>query len=632
MVNSTLTDAIQNVLGETPRRILVTGGTGFIGSRVALAFSQSGHTVTTTGRNRYLAPPGIGFRRADLRDAEQAIELCRGQDVVIHAAAEASIGKTYRQLEPINVIGTENVIQGCLQHNVQRLVHISSTAVLFEARDDLNIDDARNLPARFFNGYAESKAVAEQRVIEACRQRLNGFIIRARAVYGPGDNSLVPRILKAHDRGSLKQIGSGENLTDLTHIDNLIYAVALAIVKGTTGGICTITGGEPVKIWDVVRQILSAHGRSHRLKRVPYRLAYTIASINEWYCRWFAKQEPTLTRYSVGLLGRSQTFSPVAAEHHLGYQPLVDQQQSIQETLVSFSAKVETNAKQWVKLRLFSTGYTTNREMAAEAEGAWGKKIRFHAMIALIEHPEHGVTLFDTGYTQRFFDATKNWPYSIYAKITPALTPEQHSAVAILQRLGIHQTDVQRIIISHFHADHTGGLLDFPDADLISTREAFDSVGRSDGYHTGFRAVRSAFLPQLMPRRDSQRWCLLDQFHDPGIGPFVRTHDLFHDGSVRLIKMPGHADGQMGALVQVAENRRVLLVADATLTRKTIEQDLPLTRPIKWLAADARAAETTRKQLVSFHRQFPDVEIIPTHCPAVACEHRFDETLDASAE
>lgn len=623
MVSNNLIDKIHDALGEAPRRILVTGATGFIGAGLARAFARAGHDVTSTGRNKYLAPVGTRFVPADLCDREQIVALCRGQQVVIHSAAESSIAKSYEELEPINVGGTENVIQGCLKHGVSRLVHISSTSVLFSGKDDLNIPDDRPLPEKYFCGYAKSKAVAEQRVVAACERGLSAFMIRARAVFGPGDNSLVPRVLRAYDEGRMRQIGDGKNISDMTHINNLIYAVALAIERGKRGGVCTVTGGQPVELWQVMRKILNATGRSKPLKSISFPMATRVASVNEMACRWLRRGEPSLTRYSVGLLAKSQTFSPEAAQKQLGYEPVVDQDVAIRETLSSLEAKCDRHASEKVSLQLCSTGYTTHREVAAETGGKWGTQMTFHAMIGVITHPVHGVTLFDTGYAPRILDAAKNWPYSLYTKVTPVFCEPDETAIAIINKLGIAADDVKRILISHFHGDHISGLADFPTADVISMSAAWRSIRVRDGFLTGVKAVKNAFLPELMPAGIEKRIHHLERFHGPGIGPFERTHDLFHDGSVRLVELPGHATGQFGVLIQTGDTERVLLVADAVWTRKTIEKNLPLTRPFKWLAANAKAAKATRTKLVEFRRQYPDIKIVPTHCPAVALENEF---------
>ena len=244
--------------------------------------------------------------------------------------------------------------------------------------------------------------------------------------------------------------------------------------------------------------------------------------------------------------------------------------------------------------------------------------------IGIIRHPKHGLTLFDTGYSPRFDQATRRFPFSLYRLITPVTTSPNHTALAIIKRLGYQPSDVKRILLSHFHGDHTCGLRDFPEAEIITTTDAWNSIKNK----TGIRALRLAHLPSTLPEDIEDRLCLLDRFHSSGIGPFDRTFDLFDDGSIRLIKLPGHAAGQFGALLQTGPAERKLLVADAVWTSDSISAGLPLTIPFKFTAACASAASVTQQQLIAFNNQFPAIKILPTHCPTVAVEQNFDQEFE----
>ncbi|MEM7474197.1 MAG: NAD-dependent epimerase/dehydratase family protein, partial [Planctomycetota bacterium] len=458
MVSEKLLAACQSSFGETSACILVTGASGFVGSEVAKTLSSLGHQVTMTGRNRYSAPREsdcLAFRRANLLDKRNIVDLCAGQDYVIHTAANTSPSATTEELYPANVEGTENIIAGCLEHGVKRLVHISSTAIYFDFQDRFDISDDHPLPKQFACGYAESKALAEQRVLEAVEQGLlNAFIVRARAVFGARDACLLPRFLRAYDAGRLRRIGDGENVSELTYIDNLVYGIILAMQRGESGEACTISGGEPVQLWELLERVLAETGRNKPLRSLSASKAMFFASILERLHRIRNKAgEPALTRYSVGLLSKSQTFAQSGASKKLGYLPIVKLSEGIDTTLKSMSACDEGHANASVKLHLQTTGYTSAKANLVEQYGERAV-IKLHSAIAVLEHPEFGITLFDTGYSPSFYEATRKWPFQLLSKITPVVTYPSLSAASAVRNLGFEPEEVSRIIISHFHSDH----------------------------------------------------------------------------------------------------------------------------------------------------------------------------------
>jgi glyoxylase-like metal-dependent hydrolase (beta-lactamase superfamily II) len=218
--------------------------------------------------------------------------------------------------------------------------------------------------------------------------------------------------------------------------------------------------------------------------------------------------------------------------------------------------------------------------------------------------------LFDAGYAPRILDAVRPMPYRLYRMVTPLHVRPEGAVAAQLPRWGLVPDDIRYIIISHFHADHVAGLRDFPRAELITLRPAYEDVR----HRKGMNALRRAFIPELLPDDFASRALLLPPFEGqplPGLG---RTHDLFGDGSMLLVNLPGHAHGQVGMLADT-DRGRILFAADGCwMLRQVREKRFP--HPItSVIVDDKRAVRSTIENLHAFSHACPDVKIIPCHCP-----------------
>lgn len=621
VIDDTLKSLVQQQLGPSRKSILVTGGAGFVGSRLAEVLVESGHDVTVSGRSRWRVRSRGKFVAADMADWEQVESLCSQQDIVFHCAALTSPWGSLAQHRRENVQGTKNVVAGCVKHSVDRLVHVSSTAILFEFQDRTDIPDDAPLPQSFCNPYAQSKAEAEAVVQDAIAAGLSAWIVRARAVFGPGDSVLLPRLIEAAERGKLRQIGDGRNICDLTYVDNLVAGLILAAGTPNRSGRCTITNHEPIVLWPLLKKVIHEVTGKELTGKVPRSLALKAASLVELKHRWLRSPgEPPITRYAAGLLSHEQTFQSATATDVLGYEPLISMQQGIDRTIKFLSSSgAVTQTANVASIRFFTTGYIEFSRRLAQ-RGAAQKKTRFHATVALIDHPKFGLTLFDTGYSPRFNAATQKWPWRLYRMMTPAFVPPELAVVNQLKASGVDPSEIRQIVISHFHADHICGLSDFPNADFVATNRAWEGVK----HLKGLRAIKNAFIPSLLPDDFSDRFHGLGAFHGPPLGPFPRSHDLFGDGSVLLVELDGHAKGQTGAIVRNNDGQRVFLLADAFWTRTEIEQNLKPTASFRLVADDWAAVLRTRNRVREFLLQNPDVQPVCCHCPDFAEEMKFN--------
>lgn len=312
-------------------RAVVTGATGFLGGHLARRLAADGWSVFGLGRDvvagAALAAAGVPFVRHDLAadGADDALaDIGRTADVVFHCAALSTPFGPAAAFRAANVDGTAAVIAACRAAGVGRLVHVSSPSVSFRWTDRPNVREGDPLP-RPATRYAASKRAAEGLVAAAVAGGLDAVVLRPRALIGPGDTSVLPRIVAALERGRLPVIGDGRAIADVTVVDNAVDALIAAatapreVVGGRT---YNISNGEPVPIWPMIARIAEALDLPPPRGRLPRRAAFGLGLANEIAHRALRRSgEPRLSRYAVAVLSTSQTLDIRAARRDLDWAP-----------------------------------------------------------------------------------------------------------------------------------------------------------------------------------------------------------------------------------------------------------------------------------------------------------------------
>jgi nucleoside-diphosphate-sugar epimerase len=318
---------------SAPRRdrALVTGATGFLGAALAVRLHQLGYAVTGLGRDLYrgraLAASGPRFVSCDLADYTAVANAAAGHDWVFHCAALSSPWGSYDQFHRANVIATQNVVAATREAGAARLIHVSTPSIYVDDRDRFDIREDEPLPKSSINHYAATKRLAEAIVDEASARGLPAITIRPQGIFGPGDRTIFPRLIRVARRGRIPVIGDGRNLVDVTYVDNVVDALVACMESppATLGRKYNITNGEPVRNYEFIERMLAAVGVQYKKVRVPFFVAYHAAHALELaFARpALSRYEPPLTRYSVTVLGKSRTLDIAAARAELGYRPRV---------------------------------------------------------------------------------------------------------------------------------------------------------------------------------------------------------------------------------------------------------------------------------------------------------------------
>ncbi len=268
-----------------------------------------------------------------------------------------------------------------------------------------------------------------------------------------------------------------------------------------------------------------------------------------------------------------------------------------------------------VELTLLAAGHCTHLEAMVMAGGAL-RQVKFPALVGVIRHPRHGLVLFDTGYSQRFFEETSGFPASIYRQTTPVVYQASDGVAAQLTARGLRPEDVSLVLLSHFHADHIGGARDFPRARFVCYADAWRRIR----HLTGFAALKQAFLPGLLPPDFEARTQAVEDLQEvelpERLRPFEVGADLFGDGSVVVVPLPGHAVGHYGVLIDT-EPAPTFLVADACWLSQAFRENL-LPHPLANLIFDdPQAYRASLRRIHELHRRDPLVQILPSHCREV---------------
>jgi len=323
-------------------KVLVTGATSGLGRNAAEALLAQGAEVRASGRDpaqgRALQALGAMFSPADLvhLSPAEATRLVRGVDAVWHCAALSSPWGRAADFEAINAQATRVLAAAAVACGVPRFVHISTPSIYFDYRHHTCI--AETYRARCFaNAYAASKARAEAHIVQLAGQypRTVFAILRPRALFGPHDRVILPRLLSLlHARhGVLPLPGGGRTVMDFTYVGNAVHAMQLATTAPIASGEAfNITNQKPCSLAELLDELLSKHwGLDWHIRALPYPLLAGMARLLETWGR-LRDHEPPFTRYSMGSLHYGMTLDNRKAQERLGYFPPVDMAQAIRIT------------------------------------------------------------------------------------------------------------------------------------------------------------------------------------------------------------------------------------------------------------------------------------------------------------
>lgn len=282
------------VSDPTSKRVLVTGGAGFIGSHVAERFGRAGFAVTVlddlSSGDPANCDPAWKLVRGDVRDAAAVHDSVRGANVAIHLAAFTSVPESFecfRDCYRTNVSGTWNVLQACAREGVEKLVFASSSAVYSELPDAPKSESDCPDP---ISPYAVSKLEGEH-LLEMFGEThgLASCALRFFNVYGPrqaADSAYaaaIPIFARCGLRGEPMTInGDGHQTRDFVSVID-VAEVVFRMAHSREHGVFNVGNGEGVQILtlaDTIRELTGSRADHHFAERRPGDVRSSTADVS----------------------------------------------------------------------------------------------------------------------------------------------------------------------------------------------------------------------------------------------------------------------------------------------------------------------------------------------------------------
>jgi 3beta-hydroxy-Delta5-steroid dehydrogenase / steroid Delta-isomerase len=333
-------------------RVLVTGGSGFVGANLVTELLVRGHEVRSFDRAPSQLPdhPQLQTVVGDITDADDVAKAVADVDTVIHTAAiidlmgGGSVTAEYRKRSfDVNVGGTQNLVHAARAAGVKRFVYTASNSVVMGGQVIADGDETLPYTERFNDLYTETKVAAEKFVLAANGGEDGAGMltcsIRPSGIWGRGDQTMFRKVFENVLAGNVKVlVGSKEAKLDNSYVHNLIHGFILAgehLVPGGSapGQAYFVNDGDPINMFEFSRPIVEACGERLPKFRVPGRLVLFVMRVWQWLHFRFGLPKPPVEPLGVERISLNNYFSIAKAKRDLGYTPLFTTQQAMAECL-----------------------------------------------------------------------------------------------------------------------------------------------------------------------------------------------------------------------------------------------------------------------------------------------------------
>jgi len=313
-------------------RILLTGGTGFLGRRLAanLAADHALRLLIRKGSSRDRFPAGVEFAEGDVTDAASLAAAAAGCDVLLHAAALVKILAPREQFDRVNVGGLENVLAAAKQAGVKRTLYISSFIALgpTEKGPGGMLDESAEAGDReWINDYERTKTLADRRARQAIAEGVPLDVVYPGVIYGPGElteGNIVVRHVLDLVRGKLPAlIGKPTRRWNYVFVEDVAAGVRKVLESAPPEGAPGrryVLGGDNVTLDLFYSTVGELTGAKIPKLRMPDVLAKAAGAVQKGWAK-MRGTTPQLTPDLVEIYRHDWAYSSAKAQAELGYAP-----------------------------------------------------------------------------------------------------------------------------------------------------------------------------------------------------------------------------------------------------------------------------------------------------------------------
>jgi len=319
-------------------RVLITGASGFLGGHMAERLLERGHDVVGLARRTsnvsFLEGLGVEIRFGDVTSPDSLDMATRGMDAVVHLAAYYTFSGRRELYTKINVEGTRSLLDAMIKNSVKRFVHCSSTEAIGPTNGVAGDEDT---PLNPTYDYGRSKVASEKIVRDYGPKGIDYTILRPSGIYGPRNVNDVSywtiTSFANNDFGTRFLIGSGNNLVQFCHVDDVVQGFSLALENEGSIGKTYIVSDERAYPYKEVYSILSGvTGRKVPRMRVPGALAKAFMLPIVAFNGLTGRQNFLYDLSTVDSVTSDRSYSIERIRRDLGYEPRHDLASGLEET------------------------------------------------------------------------------------------------------------------------------------------------------------------------------------------------------------------------------------------------------------------------------------------------------------